>query len=184
MKNFHTGRPNLHFTPEELEEVRVAESEWDREYARVVNAVLPFEFCIAHVGEEGWDENSVSWHDLQCRVYVLPQSVEIDFEKELKVAVGELMKESAKFERNTSSQWTRYWTSFPVWYYDYGGAVNVDLRVKEFGDRTVVLAFMYAHTSARAIITTILESIEINRVVILAVDGLFAAVSSPGTVLK
>ncbi len=45
---------NLHLTHRELRKVRIGFGEWDYEYARVVNAALPFEHCAAHVGGEGW----------------------------------------------------------------------------------------------------------------------------------
>lgn len=45
---------NFHLTHRELEKVRFGAGEWDSEYGDVVNSALPFEFCAAHVGGEGW----------------------------------------------------------------------------------------------------------------------------------
>src|SRR3972149_6742452 len=61
---------NLHLTHRELRKVRRGHGEWDYEYARVVNAVLPFEHCAAHVGGEGWGWDAVSFGDVQLRAYV------------------------------------------------------------------------------------------------------------------
>src|SRR4051794_10868901 len=57
-QSFHN---NLHLTPKELESVRDGQGEWDTEYARVVNSVLPFRECVAHLGGEGWGKESSSF---------------------------------------------------------------------------------------------------------------------------
>jgi len=50
-ERFHN---NFHLTRDELEKVHNGEGQWDTEYAKVVNAALPFTDCAAHVGGEGW----------------------------------------------------------------------------------------------------------------------------------
>ena len=49
---------------------RVGNGEWDSEYGSVVNANLPFEHCAAHVDDDGWGWQGVSFGDLQVRAYV------------------------------------------------------------------------------------------------------------------
>ena len=51
---------NLHLTRAELEKVKNAEGDWDKEYAEVLNAVIPFARCAVHVGGEGWGGHRVS----------------------------------------------------------------------------------------------------------------------------
>src|SRR6188474_612981 len=57
------------FGRSELEGAREAAGEWDREYAAVANAVIPFDYCALQAGNDGWGTKGVGYGDLQMRVY-------------------------------------------------------------------------------------------------------------------
>src|SRR5262249_469798 len=70
---------NFQLTNKQLDAVAKGAGEWDTEYASVCNAVLPIDRCAAHVGGDGWGKESVSFADLQVRVYELgdtPEAIE------------------------------------------------------------------------------------------------------------
>jgi hypothetical protein len=56
---------NLHLSRAELQKVERGAGDWDTEYAKVINAVLPFDKCAVHIGGEGWGRDAVSFADLQ-----------------------------------------------------------------------------------------------------------------------
>jgi hypothetical protein len=47
--------------------------------------------------------------------------------------------------------WTRLAVSYRLHFGDYGGEAMVDLRVRQFGDNTVVAVFMYSPKVGRRI---------------------------------
>ena len=70
---WHAGfKNNLHLTRAELDKVKTAEGNWDKEYAHIANELLPFSQCVAHVGGEGWGRDAVSYADLQLRALRRP----------------------------------------------------------------------------------------------------------------
>jgi hypothetical protein len=142
----HVSRPNLHLTAAELDRVETTEGEWDREFALVVNAVLPFENCVAHVGSEGWGPHGMSYADLQVRAYVLTMSLEgIAAQAQSRGAsvAEELAGTPPDLQEERQGEWTRNLIGFPLFYVDYGATAVVDARSRRLGDRTVAFAFMY-----------------------------------------
>jgi len=179
----------IYLTPQELSEVRDSTSEWNKEYAHLLNTVLPYDNCIAQLGEESWDQG-VSFRDLQMRIYVLknsPQEISSWIEsrglrtaKELtrqtitrlkssraKGFVGEISKNlSSVLWNGKRGRWQRFKVSYFVPYEDDGGKANVDFRLSSLGNKTVVLAFMYADTYDGIPLLTmrgIAKSVEIRR---------------------
>lgn len=57
---------NLHLTRSELARAQKGEGEWDTEYAAVVNSLLPFDSCLAHLGGEGWAKKEPLSGTLKC----------------------------------------------------------------------------------------------------------------------
>lgn len=158
------AHPNLHLTPAELDEVRETEGEWDHEFALVVNAILPFEQCVAHVGGEGWGPRGMSYADLQARVYVMqqtPQEIEARARSQGAAAVSSLTGVPAALQQESGGEWRQTVLSYRRVYGDYGATALVDLRLRRFGDQTVAFAFMYTdHASHEAAIEAILDSVE------------------------
>jgi hypothetical protein len=150
---------NLHLNRAELQKVKDAIAYFDADYARVVNAVLPFESCAIHAGGEGWGSESRSVADLQMRAYLGDWSLKtlqrLIAEKGLSTArnishreTGMSTSKDILFRKDVVSEWHRSAIRFPVKYRDnvdevYGGA-NVEFYVRSFGADTVVLVFMYS----------------------------------------
>jgi hypothetical protein len=157
------AHPNLHLTSAELDMVKETEGDWDREFALVVNAILPFDQCIAHVGGDGWGPHGISFADLQVRAYVLtatPEEIEESARSRgLKVA-AEFAGTPAVLPREQVGAWRRLVLRYFRVYGDYGATAIVDLRMRVFGNAMVVFAFMYTdHTEHDAEINTLLESV-------------------------
>jgi hypothetical protein len=140
---FHNA---IHLSPDELAKVRVADSEWDTEYAEILNALLPFSSCVAHAGGEGWGKNAVSYGDVQMRVYIVDVSPKQIMRRMAKVGPAQAFRYSKKvsLSRSRFKKWQRVTLSYDLWYSDYGGTANVDVFSRVFGNQTFVLAFMYA----------------------------------------
>lgn len=159
----HPSHPNLHLTAAELDRVELTEGEWDREFALVVNAVLPFEQCVAHVGSEGWGPHGMSYADLQVRAYVLTTSPEVVAERARArgFAVAERLAEARpELSHWRSGEWIRILISYPLFYVDYGATALVDIRSRRLDDRTVAFAFMYTdHARHDVEIEQLLDSV-------------------------
>jgi hypothetical protein len=163
MVNWFAGfKNNLHLTRGELAKVEQGAGDWDTEYALVCNAALPFSRCCAHVGEEGWGKEGVSFADLQVRVYVLEKKVdEVGRQiEELGTAkVREITKKPPRVTKNGTGAWKRWDFAYDRWYGDYGGTAHVDFRARQMGGRTMVFVFMYTtYFSQEAKIRSILDS--------------------------
>ena len=141
---------NLHLTAQQLESVRVATGEWDTEYATVINSVLPFQDCVAHVGGEGWGKDGGSFGDVQLRVYVTPLS-----EEQVKVSISaQGLSAAQKFSSQTLllptldlDSWHRTSLKYELFYNDYGGTARVDFFTNTYEGQTFVLVFMYCDTN-------------------------------------
>jgi hypothetical protein len=158
------SHPNLHLTPAELDEVKDTEGEWDREFALVVNAILPFDQCVAHVGSEGWGPRGISYIDLQVRAYVLtetPQEIEERARSRGSAAVASFTGSPAMLQQEETGEWRRTVLRYFRTYDDYGATAIVDLRIRQLRDRTIAFAFMYTdHAEHSAEINEFLNSVE------------------------
>lgn len=147
---WHAGfKNNLHLTRAELEKIKTAEGDWDKEFSEIVNQLLPFSECAAHVGGEGWGSEGVSFADLQMRVYVTQTSAEKVQAKMVesgKTWASKFSKE-VTVARAEGGKWRRATLSYAMWYGDYGATATIDVYAQEFGMQTAVLVFM--HTNYR-----------------------------------
>lgn len=160
----HPTHPNLHLTPEQLDAVAETEGEWDYEFARVVNAIWPFEQCVAHVGGDGWGPQSVSYADLQVRAYLLPLEPDeavARAESHGAAVVTELTGSTPTTARREQRDgWERMVLMYRRFYIDYGATAIIDLRARRFGDDTVGLVFMYTdQADHEAAIAALLASV-------------------------
>lgn len=139
-------RDNIHLSPAELTSVHVADDEWDKEYAEIVNALLPFGSCVAHAGGEGWGKSAVSYGDVQMRAYIVEMNPQQIMERMAKEGPSQAFQYSKKvsLSRSEFKNWQRVTLSYDLWYSDYGGTANVDVFSRVFGTQTVALVFMYA----------------------------------------
>lgn len=155
---------NFHLSHEQLDAVAEGEGEWDTEFASVCNAALPFDRCAAHVGDDGWGREGVSYGDLQVRVYEIGASLVEDIEKKGVAEVVRILKHVPSVERDASSPWQKYKISFFRWYFDYGATAHIDFRVRTFGARSMVFVFMYTDAQPQGShIASILDSFSRTR---------------------
>lgn len=166
LRHWYGNWDSIHLTPTELEQVETARgTEWDNEFAQVVNATLPFRECLAHFGEGGWGPEGVSPMPLQVRVYLLADSVD-NITKAIETNgvsaaknIDEKKASLSKFPEEGG--WERRLLAYYLFFGDYGGTALVDFRYKAFGRKTVVFAFMYVddHMRQQKDISSILASV-------------------------
>ncbi len=139
---------NLFLSWQELNEVNRIDGEhngFDEEEAQVINSVLPFEDCVAHVGDKGWGNGL--WNDLQGRVYVTNLTSE---EVAARVDKQGLNKASEVFERtsvksNNRGKWKMQTLDIldaPSWS-DFMLGEDLDFYYRPFGNKTVVIVFLH-----------------------------------------
>lgn len=161
---------NIHFTRDQLASVKEAPgTQWDGDYARIVNSVLPFENCALHTGGEEWGLEGISHADVQLRVYIgkwslksvklrikrdgfrMAQTIAKETDEKIDLLpVRPSIPAKARIESNTVNTWHQFRIALPLWYNDYGGEGNVEFHVKSFGKDSVVLVFMYASGASKA----------------------------------
>jgi hypothetical protein len=142
---------NLQLTHCELRKVRFGAGEWDSEYGEVVNSALPFEYCAAHVGGEGWGREGVSFGDLQMRAYVM----DLDSQEIFKRIAGPALATAKKLAsggfgapgqvQSTSGEggpWQWAVIRYSLFYGDYGGTANVEFFVRPVSRYQLVVVFM------------------------------------------
>src|SRR6185437_10782103 len=145
----------------ELKRVEKGAGEWDTEYGAVVNSVLPFSQCAAHVGDEGWGYQAVSFADLQMRAYVVEMTPDQIWKKLESDGTRTAMKYSKAVSTGDFQEgdWSKYSIDFRLFYGDYGGTGQVDMYARRFGEQTAVLVFMHNERDDHAkTVRNILES--------------------------
>ena len=142
---------NLHLTHRELAKVHFGSGEWDSEYGEVANSALPFEYCAAHVGGEGWGREGVSFADLQLRVYFTDLSSEEILRRISGPAVATAKKLSTgnfygpgqvQTEVGEEGPWRRAVIRYSLFYGDYGGIANVEFYLRQVSKYQLVMVFM------------------------------------------
>jgi hypothetical protein len=152
---------NLHLTAKELDRVGHGAGEWDDEYARVCNAIFPFDRCAAHIGSEGWGKEGVSYTDLQVRVYDLEsplKEIEANMAQKSPAEIGLLIGGFVQVQKGENDGWPQTILSYGRFYYDYGDTAHVDIRLKQFGKKTIAFVFMYTDYQEK-VITDMLHSV-------------------------
>jgi len=176
LDRYWSPKNNLHFTRQELDQVKSGEgNEWHETFAKVVNDLLPFEKCVFHGGGEGWGPQGHSLAEVQMGIYLgrwdLVEIQKLVGERGLpavrkmsQVAASTLRSNMAQlkgfadmtggfspgasWDRTTTAGWQVDSLTFPMWFYDYGATAVVDFYVRKYPEGTVVLVFMY--TTARS----------------------------------
>lgn len=158
---------NVHLSARDLAKARVANGEWDNEYADIINALLPFNNCVAHVGAEGWGPNGYSFSDVQMRVYLVDLSPNQISQRVARHGPSRALRFAKKAAVTCASfdHWQRVTLSYPLWYTDYGGTANIDVFSRAIGNQTAVLVFMYAEPTPemRREVATIVQSFRWKR---------------------
>lgn len=156
--------PNLHLSPAQLNLVKDAEGEWDKEFAIYTNYLLPFEKCIAHAGSEGWGSNSISFADLQLRAYIFDSSSFEITTRQLDSLALLIKGVTPAYTIQEDRSWKRLLINYMRSYSDYRATATIDIRIKLFGDKTIVFVFMYTdHTNHTNEIKLILNSVTVKK---------------------
>jgi hypothetical protein len=141
---------NLHLSPQELKAVATGGgSRQDELVASVCNGLFAFDRCAVHAGGAGWGAASVSWNDLQLRVYDLSEPAEyletcIDAYAARQDGPHDPRQCSLACDRELP--WRRSRICFG--WSDSGGFClvkgqsTVDIRLQRFGERTIAFVFM------------------------------------------
>jgi hypothetical protein len=138
---------NLFLSWEDLNEVNRIDRKpygFDTEDAEVINAVLPFEDCVAHVGDRGWG-NSL-WNDLQARIYITQLRPE-EIVRRLETAglrTAQSNFEDASFEVSKYKEWSKFTFKIldaPTHFILYK---RLAFFLRRENDATVVFVFLHA----------------------------------------
>jgi hypothetical protein len=148
---------------EQLDRVGNGAGEWEDEYARVCNAIFPFDRCAGHVGQAGWGNKGAGYGDLQVRVYDLEsplKTVEEDIARKSTDEIGQLISGTVRVQKGDEHGWRRTVFSYGRFYYDYGATAYVDIRLKQVDRKTIGFVFMYTgYQSQDKVINDILHSL-------------------------
>lgn len=163
---------NFHLTRAELAEVKNGAGEWDTEYGKVVNAILPFDQCAAHVGGEGWGKNGVSFSDVQLRAYITdiaPNLIVSRLSGQLAVVrtFATYMGYSKFDDMGVMGRWRTVQLEYGLSYGDYNGTAQVRLYATPSKGHTLALFFMSSPfgrigSSAENEIQSILKSVALT----------------------
>lgn len=158
-ERFRTWASEVLTERKEIERVRTAVGEWNTIYTPIAAAGLPYEACIAHVGEEAWLDNH-TFSDLTYRIYAFREPV-ADVRR---AVLGRSIREAEQIgcqapHRGAAAKWTELgageegWertdVSVELWYSDYGGTAHVDVRARRFGEATIAVVFLYEGDASR-----------------------------------
>lgn len=138
---------NLFLSWTDLNEVNRIDREpygFDSEDADVINSVLPFKDCVAHVGDRGWGNGL--WNDLQARIYVtdlthveLRNRIETDG---LNIAKKNFEKASLDLGR------FKKWDKFTIKILDAPTHFilnkRLDFYVSQIREKTIVFVFLHS----------------------------------------
>lgn len=139
-----TPAKNLHLSYQDLNELYWNDGS-DVEEAQVINSVLPFENCAAHVGDRGW--GNYLWNDLQGRVYITdltPGEVAARVEKQGRDKASKVFEHAAVISGN-HGKWEKRTLDIldaPSWS-DFILGKNLDFYYRPFGNKTVVFVFLH-----------------------------------------
>jgi len=137
---------NLHLSWQELNEVyrNNGYDEFDGEDAQVMNSVLSFENCAAHVGDRGWGNDL--WNDLQGRIYVVdltPEEIAARIEKRgLNKALN--VYEGASLTSENYGVWQKQTLKITDAPTHFILMKKLDFYYRSFGSKTVVFVFLHA----------------------------------------
>ncbi|MEO8000141.1 MAG: hypothetical protein ABI852_22010 [Gemmatimonadaceae bacterium] len=121
--------------------------EWKKEFAAVVDSVLPFSALVAHLGGDPW---SGSCGAVQMRIYVGDTSITMTTTRmDIAAQVADrYFRSTVEPPVTTLAGWEQRRISWNAFYGDYGGDATVDFLTRRESNRTVVLVFMFQGRAA------------------------------------
>lgn len=151
-----------------LPQLKDPKGEWKKEYAAVIDSMMPFDALVAHLGGDPWNGYCGA---PQMRVYVQDSSAPPPRALSSRgTASAARYFQPVQNVQADSAGWevTRvFWDAF---YYDYGGTAQVEFWSRVIRDRRVTLVFMYTPyvEHHRAVLSSILQSVRISALMPLA----------------
>ena len=135
--------PNLYMTWEELNYLSRNDGV-DAEEGQVIDSVLSFEYCAAHVGSQDWGNHF--WNDLQARVYFVELNAEEIDEKVAKQGLDTAkgVFESASLSSENFGVWQRRTLNIVDAPSDFILSKKIDFYYHRFSNKTVVFVFVHA----------------------------------------
>ncbi|HEU4508950.1 MAG TPA: hypothetical protein VFR78_11965 [Pyrinomonadaceae bacterium] len=138
-----TPAKNLHLSRQDLNDLYWKDGS-DAEDAEVINSVLSFSDCAAHVGDRGW--GNYLWNDLQGRTYIIDLTPE---EIAARIETRGLSKALSVFEEaSVTSDNQGAWHKLTLDITDapthFILMKRLDFYYRSFGDKTVVFVFLHA----------------------------------------
>ncbi len=140
---------NLFLSWQDLNELGEIDHEMngsDSDEAEVISSILPFDDCVAHVGDRGW--GNFLWNDLQGRVYVTdltPDLIAANIEKEGLNKATRLFTRASLLKPQDKGKWKALTMDIfdaPSWS-DFMLGERLDFYVRAFDDKTVVFVFLH-----------------------------------------
>jgi hypothetical protein len=141
-EQFHN---NIHSSRRELHSTKYAEGEWDFEYARIVNALIPYNTCVLHAGGEAWGRRSVSFGDLQVRLYLGDFHIE-QVESDVRThgsRIAQKLGKNVEVTRDQLAGWPRVSLTYDLWFDDYGGKARIDFCLRRVNNVSTLFVLMY-----------------------------------------
>lgn len=141
----YTREKNIFLNCSELEKIRPEYGiNFDEEDGQVMDAVIPFKDCAAHIGDKGWDNGL--WNDIQGRVYITNLTLD---EISQTIERNGLYKassvfEDAKIESSKYGDWEHKKLKVldaPTHFMLYK---EICFYYRTFGNKTVVFTFLHA----------------------------------------
>jgi hypothetical protein len=144
-----SGEPtkNLYLSWQDLNELEIFDSnhyyDFDKEYAQVMNSVIPFENCVAHIGDRAWGNGFTG--DLQVRVFVVDINSEEITERIKKQGLNKAhnLFDDAKIVSEKYKFWEKQNLNvLEIGQHTFGNA-DIDFYYRPFGNKTVVFVFVH-----------------------------------------
>ena len=121
--------------------LRSPRGEMKREYAAVVDSVMPFSALVAHLGGDPWNGSCAA---PQMRVYISdPAALSVRSLIPRGIQSAERAFPPVSRADADSSGWQIIRLSWSGWHYDYGFTAQVEFWSRPVQDRIVTLVFMY-----------------------------------------
>jgi hypothetical protein len=156
--------PFVYVTPSELRDVQTSAAEWAHVYATIAESALPFDACVAHIGQESFTE-PVTFTSLTIRIYTLEEELDRVMREASVGAIRGATRVACETQHSALSipsgnkpfdttsdsvgAWRRFAVDLHVWYGDYGGVAHVELRGHRRPGATVVVVAFYALEQGR-----------------------------------
>jgi hypothetical protein len=138
-----TPAKNLHLSWEDLNDLYWKDGS-DGEEAAVINSVLSFQDCAAHVGDRGW--GNYLWNDLQGRAYIVdltPEAIAARIEtRGLDKALS--VFEGASLTSENHGAWQKLTLDITDAPTHFILMKRLDFYYRSLGNKTVVFVFLHA----------------------------------------